>query len=157
MSDDLERANEAWQRRGDTAYVRFTRHPIAWVLAVVVFATVVTVVIGFALSWFNAGKEIVSPKNVKAQYALTFDDWHSLQATATNVCSVERAEKNLDPTSDAFTQRENQRLGFEANYTRIAAEYNAHMADLFRAKIVKPRNLPRTAPSLTEAVAAACR
>lgn len=112
-------------------------------------------VIGFFSGWFSEGKRIISPDNVKEQYAQIYQDYESLQATAGNVCGLEDALESA--TSDEVReQRQSQLLASEQNYRRIAAEYDARWSNVFEAKVVGPRDTPTEAPDLEEMKTEVC-
>lgn len=142
---------QVWEGRFQKVSDKFTAHPIwqsiKYLLLLVLIGTLFTIG-GFVFHWFGTAAHVISPENVKQQYALAFQDYNSLKATAVNVCGVVSAEKLLTPGSDAWNQRESQRLAYEQNYARIKAQYEARMSDIFQAKKVKPAELPFTAPTL---------
>lgn len=110
--------------------------------------------LGLGLGWFGAGTRVVSAENVREQFRDGYTNYESLTAIAANHCS---AQKALDATTDPSerTQRVTQVAAQEQNFNRVAANYNAAMSDAFRAKLVKPADLPERAPSLAEASATA--
>jgi hypothetical protein len=111
--------------------------------------------ISFACGWINAGREIVSPKNVKAQYGLAYDDYEAMGALARQACRVDAViQEEKDPA--VRSQRLTQRVAIENRYDTVAAEYEARIEDLFRAKVVRPRDLPAEAPTLEERQAEVC-
>jgi hypothetical protein len=124
-------------------------------LGLVIVLSLVFGVVGFFGGWFNAGKDIISPANVKAQWQFAYDFDRSLDAISKQYCTavlVENAE--TDPTIKP--QRTDQRIAIENNYQRVEAEYDGRLADAFRAKLVKPSNVPSVAPTLGENVASNC-
>lgn len=119
--------------------------------AIVAIALTVTCV-GLPLGWFNKAADVVSPQNVEAQYRAAYDNMEAMEAAATQWCSFKHAEDDAtDPT--VKEQRASQRLAVETNFPRIRALYNAAMEDAFRAKYVKPLDLPDDAPTLDQVVA----
>lgn len=109
------------------------------------------IVLAFALGWFNAAKDVVSPQNVKTQFALAYQDYASLEATAGNVCDAENnlADAKKSGDQNTINQRTDQLTVYKQNYRRIAAQYKARYQDAFQAKHVGPDDLPKVAPSLT--------
>lgn len=134
-------------READRLADRPVRTAIRWglgVLAVVVALSLTIGAVGFVGGWFNAGKDIVSPTNVKAQYAAVIEDWEALQAAAANACQARAAARGGgDPTLV-----ESPALAYEAQYRRIAVDYNRRRANLFEAKITGPSGYPQRAPVL---------
>ncbi|UTU09701.1 hypothetical protein CcrBL47_gp416 [Caulobacter phage BL47] len=112
-------------------------------------AVVLVILTANALGWLGAGSNVVSAGNVKAQWAEAYKAHESLGSAAFSVCSAEKALANAITDGERI-QRQTQLSAYEQNYARIAGEYNAQMADGFRAKYVKPADLPDRAPSLTE-------
>jgi hypothetical protein len=99
---------------------------------------VVVSLLGLVLGWFKAGTDIVGPGNVKEQYQVIIDDWNALYVAAENACTVGAPEKEQgDPV---FV--EDPAMAYAATYRRIAAQYNSHMQDIFRAKLVAPEGYP---------------
>jgi preprotein translocase subunit SecF len=107
-------------------------------------------ILGLGFGWFNAGKDVISAENVKQQYALAYQDYESLKATAENVCDAENLAAK-PANADVKSQHEQHVQAYVQNYRRVAAEYNAAYQNVFAAKNVGPSDLPRNAPSLAEA------
>ena len=105
--------------------------------------------VGFAAGWFRAGTQIISPENVKAQWQFAYDFNESLTAIGQQWCTAKAAE-DAETNSDAKLQRTSQRISIEQNYARVKAQYDARLADAFRAKLVKPDDVPKRAPTLAE-------
>jgi hypothetical protein len=129
---------------------------ILWKLlgAIVAIALVLSVV-GFFGGWFNAGRDIISPTNVKAQWQFAYDYDASLDAIAVQWCTASAAEKaETDPP--VKVARTDQRIAIENNYQRVAAEYNGRLRDAFRAKLVRPRDVPAQAQPLADNVSENC-
>lgn len=112
-------------------------------------------VIGFAADWFNTGAKVVSPENVKKQWQFAYDYDASLTAISQQWCTAKSAE-NAETNSDYKSQRITQRIAVENNYARVAAEYNGRLKDAFRAKLVKPSDVPDQAPPLAEQTGVIC-
>lgn len=126
---------------------------VKFLLFVLVLGVVLTLV-SFACSWLNEGKRIVSPANVRAQYGLAYDDYEAMGALASQACRIETVAEGADPA--VKSQRETQLLAIENRYDTVAAEYEARIEDLFRAKVVRPRDLPARAPTLEDRKAEVC-
>lgn len=128
---------------------------LKWVLVLVVIGLIIGV-IGFVGGWFNAGKQIISPANVKAQYAGAYSRWEALKATTCNVKGEQTLVDNAtDPTIKV--QYQQQLSAYQQNYVRVAADYDAAYDNAFQAKHVGPSDIPRVAPTLSESLAtAAC-
>lgn len=123
------------------------------VVGVFLATAVVLTLVGLGFGWFRAGTQIISPQNVKAQWQFAYDYSESLNAIAGNWCTSKQAE-DAETSPDAKLQRQTQRIAQEQNYNRVKAEYDARLADAFRAKWVKPPDVPARAPTLSETVAA---
>jgi len=124
------------------------------------FFTIITLLIAVAvaawiLGWIAAPFGIGSYSNVREQYGAAYQNSEALKATAINVCSAEKAVAAATSDSER-SQRQTQVLAFEQNYARIAASYNAAMANAFAAKYVRPSDLPEHAPTLAETKAKVC-
>lgn len=129
---------------------RFEKHPwltggnvVLKAAAAVLLVGVVVIILAFALGWFSAAVSVPSASNVRAQYRFGYEYDRALAAEARNVCVGER--RHLDPEALA---------AYEQTYSNTQGQYDAAMADAFRAKHVKPPDLPSVAPSLSERVAA---
>lgn len=110
---------------------------------------------GFWGKWWDAGVQVVSPENVREQFRAAYDDMNALRAVAQNICTLEKA-RDAETNPDLKSQRTSQILAQEQNYQRIQNHYNAYVSDPFRAKYVRPSDLPRTAPTEAEEKAAVC-
>lgn len=122
-------------------------------VGVVVVLSIVFSVTGLALGWWKAGTDIISPTNVKEQWRFAYDYNESLNAIGGQWCTAKKAE-DAESNPDAKIQRSSQRIAIEQNYDRVKAVYDARLADAFRAKWVKPSDVPDRAPTLIETVAA---
>lgn len=111
----------------------------------------ILVVVGLGFGWFKAGTDIISPDNVKKQWQFAYDYNASLEGIANQWCTATKAEK-AETTPDYRVQRTNQRIAIEQQYDRVRAEYNGRLQDAFRAKLVKPSDVPDQAPMLTQMV-----
>lgn len=143
---------EIWMDRGERYGNSFTNHPILWILAVIVTVVILSTVGNFACGWFNAGKDIISPANVKAQYHAVIEDYQSLQAEAANVCQAKDAQQN----SNSPTFLEDPAFAYAAKYRQTAVDYNERQNNFFEAKEVGPKGYPSTAPTLEEMQAQVC-
>lgn len=124
---------------------------LGWkILGVVVAVALVLGCVGFAFRWLNAGAEVVSPQNVKAQWQFAYDYDEALAGAARQWCTIRQAEVQAPEGSDAQVQRASQRIAVEQLYARNKAEYDARLRDAFRAKWVKPSDVPVRAPALEE-------
>jgi hypothetical protein len=126
-------------------------------VAVAVAAFVALVVggtaLGFALNWGQAAVQVVSPDNVRAQwqFAYTYDE--SLGALAGNWCTAKQSE-TAEKDPDYRSQLGVQRRAYENQYRSVEAQYNAALRNAFKAKLVKPSDVPSTAPTLDQKVQA---
>lgn len=137
--------DESWLKR---------QSPLGLSLKVIGFLVALGLIIsliGIPLGWYNAGREIISPANVKAQWQFAYDYDAGMREVANNWCSFREAELSAPPQDRS--QRTSQRLATESLYRTRAAEYNGRVADAFRAKLVKPGDVPVTAPDLKERLA----
>lgn len=141
----IEDYDETWLNR---------QTPLGLTMKVIGFLVVVGLIIsliGIPLGWYNAGRQIVSPENVKAQWQFAYDLDAGMKEIASNWCTMREAELSA-PAADR-SQRTSQRLATESLYRTRAGEYNGRMADAFRAKLVKPSDVPARAPDLRDRLA----
>lgn len=89
---------------------------------------------------------------VTAQWQFAYDYEASLGASASNWCTA-LADEQSARSEDVRVQLSLQRRAIEQNYNRIKAEYDGRLRDAFRAKLVKPPDVPNQAPTLEEKVA----
>jgi hypothetical protein len=144
--------------RAGASEARFwTLKAVLWLLAliVVVYAVLVLLTpltIGFG--WFSGEANIRSFGHVKAVYRDAYDYDNALKATASNACIAKAALVDARKSGDtnAASQRSSQLIAIEQTYNRVKGEYDAAMADHFRAKQVKPADLPSSAPVLSDAL-----
>ncbi len=127
----------------------FTLKWVFWGIGILVLLSIVLIPVGLALGWGRAAANVVSPDNVKKQWAFAYQYDEDLQATARNVCIAEKAVADA-PDANAQNQRQSQLIAQQSNYNRIEADYNAKLRNAFEAKLVKPSDVPDKAPSLPE-------
>lgn len=135
--------------------ILFHRRIIQWVIAIVGIIVVGVLVIGglgLALDWFSAGKDIVSPENVREQYRFFYDTIEDLEKQAGIVCIAEDALERAEGES-ARNQRDSQLIAAMQVYEGLVADYDARARDVFRGEVVKPGDVPDEAPTLEESKA----
>jgi uncharacterized iron-regulated membrane protein len=116
----------------------------------------VLVAIGLASSWFGLVVNKVSPANVQEQWQFAYEGKNNMVSAAQQACAAQKAvEAETDP--QAKTQRRDQLNAIVLNYSRIEANYNAGVQNAFKAKYIKPNDVPTTAPTLQEEEAAVCQ
>lgn len=127
------------------------------VLYVSAFLLVLAVIFGilhFAFGWLSVPGKVFGPDNVQAQFQQAYDDINSLNAIAGNIC-IAKKQRDLYPVgSDGYNTGESNVVANEQNFQRVQNHYNAYIHDPFRAKLVRPRDLPDPAPTEAEALAA---
>jgi hypothetical protein len=123
---------------------------IAYVVVGIILLSLCFGALGLALGWFNAGRDIVSPENVKAQFSGAYQKYTALQAQACTVLLYEKSEKGTtsNPGTDPTQLEGSPAQAAAARYNQIRAEYNAAFLNAFEAKHVGPGDLPKTAPGL---------
>jgi hypothetical protein len=131
----------------------FSNLTVGGILLRFVFGAVALVLIfgliALGLGWFKAGSDIISPKNVKNQYEFAYSYNETLKGIAQNVCNAEQAVKDeTDPA--AKTERRSQLLAQQSLYQTREREYDAALENAFKAKYVKPGDVPNRAPTLAE-------
>ena len=80
-------------------------------------------------------------------------DLANLQAIGGQWCTASKAEA-AEVNPEFKPQRTSQRIAIEQNYDRVKGVYDGRLADAFRAKLVKPSDVPDRAPTLQQTVAA---
>lgn len=149
IGDYTEEGAQSWFQRQTVAGL------VLKITGVVIALMLFFGAIGFVAGWFNEAVKVISPANVKEQWRFAYDYDASLEAIATQWCSL-KAVENAETNPDYKAQRISQRLATETRYAAVAAEYDGRLADAFRAKIVAPPDVPHTAPLLTEKTARLC-
>lgn len=105
---------------------------------------------GWIFGWLKTGADVVGPDNVKKQWEFAYEYDRALGAIANNWCSIKKAEDVA--VGDAKEQRTSQRLAQETLYASRKAEYDAALANAFKAGLVAPPDVPKQAPTLQEKV-----
>lgn len=148
---DYEENDKAWEDRVNTQYGKFTRHPFLYILKWVAIILVGFIIlgaagktIGFFGGWANEAVKVVSPANVTEQYDVLYTKYEALQAAA---CNAKNAE-NVAQTDNLLV--ESPEFAYAAQYRQISVDYNARYANIFKAKLVGPKDLPPRAPTLLE-------
>lgn len=145
-----------WDDRADRFEDRPLWESFKWILGaclVVLAVMVILTPLGWGFGWFKGTAEVTGFDNTRQQATALRDDYTSLQATAGNVCDVQRAG---DTTSANDPQIIGGTAGFQyrANYRRIKADYDRRMSNAFEAGWVRKypvlSDLPRQAPSLAQ-------
>ena len=131
-----------------------TRFTASWVLWVVGFVVVLGI-LGWVIRWASVPGQVISPENVRKQWAFAYQYDESLQAAARQVCATEKAT-NIATDPQEKTQRRSQQLDLENNYARIEAEFNARLRNAFEAKLVAPNDVPSAALDLSAMKARVC-
>jgi hypothetical protein len=104
---------------------------------------------GLAARWFAQPAQILSPENVRAQWAFAYTYEESLAASARQVCVAEAAVKAATTDAEGSARR-SQLFAIQQNYARIEGEYNAKLRNAFEAKLVRPDDVPTIAPTLAQ-------
>lgn len=125
------------------------RRIILWVVMVVVVLGVAIPLLGLPLGWYNKAVDVVSPKNVEAQYTAIYQDYQALQKGAQNVCDL-RMARDQSTSDDEKSQRVSQVLASQQLFNRNAADYDARWMNAFQAKYVGPNDVPTIAPTMSE-------
>lgn len=112
-------------------------------------------VLAYGGSWFREGQRVVSPQNVREQWQFAYDHDEALGAIAQNYCSFKEAADS-DTNPETKPQRESQVQAQATLYNSRAAQYNSQLRDAFRAKLVRPRDVPERAPTLKEKTQEVC-
>jgi hypothetical protein len=107
-------------------------------------------VTGLLGGWIGAGKDIVSPTNVKEQHRAVIEEYEALRAAAVNACNAANAA-DIDATLV-----EDPAFAYKAQYERISISYNRRQKNLFEADLVGPRGYPDEAPPLRAMQARFC-
>jgi hypothetical protein len=176
MSYDDER-NRIWEERArktsDRAYSSVTYHPWRWFWGIIIVLFVVLPIISFAFGWVGDwGKSAVDktrPAHAGPEVTRVLTLWEGLPQAAQNYCSATGATaENPNPpkkpkSSDDPVLVEDPGLAYAATYRSQEREYDRRMENFFEAYITRKvpipgtiHNLPRRAPSLTEAIRANC-
>lgn len=151
---------EEWRYvQGEASQYNFPWGLVFRALGIVVVLVVVIGVVGFALGWFRAARDVVGPENVRAQWQFAYDTIENLDAIAVSVCNAEKAlQQSIAGGADShiIEQRRSHLLAFENNYARVANGYDGQVRDKFRGGLVKPPDVPERAPSLEAKKLTAC-
>jgi len=123
-------------------------------ITLLVFVGLLTICVG--LGWVALPFSKVSVDNVEKQWAFAYQYDESLQATARNVCSADKALSQAQG-SDEQTQRRTEVMAYEQNYQRLQAEYNQKLRNAFETKYVRPNDVPNRAPELADMKLRVCR
>lgn len=121
-----------------------------WIIVIFVVVSALGVVLGYIslpFAWASQPVQILSPENVRKQWAFAYQYDESLQSAARQVCLTEQALAGAS-SEEEKTQRRSQLLAYQQNYTRIQADYNSKLRNAFEAKWVKPDDVPQKAPEL---------
>lgn len=155
--DRLEARAQAWADRQAGSFADRPKRTLAkWLGGLLVLIVVFAIGFGalsWVLSWGGEAKRVTGVENVREQYATVIEDWQAMQAAAENACQAASATQSQgDPTII-----EAPSLAYDAQYRRIAVDFNRRQANLFEARLVGPKGYPRTAPTLAVMQARVCK
>jgi hypothetical protein len=150
---------EIWEERGDRLADAATYRPgrtAAKVLAMILLLSFAFGILSWVGGWWSGDKETTGFQNTRTQAYQLRDDYNNLVATAGNVCDAEKAKGEPNPNDPQIVGGD-PAFQYEATYRRIKADYDRRMSNAFEAGWVHHyptlRDLPRTAPTLGEALA----
>ena len=123
-------------------------------VTLLVFVVLLTICVG--AGWMALPFQQASVDNVQKQWAFVYQYDESLQTTARNVCSGEKALSGAQG-EDERSQRRTQVMAYEQNYQRLQAEYNSKLRNAFESKYVRPNDVPNRAPELADMKLRVCR
>jgi hypothetical protein len=149
---DRRNNEEIWDERADRYGSSFTRHPILWILGVIAALVVISQIAAFGCGWYNTGKEIVSPANVKEQYSKVIEDYVAMERQAETVC--EAKQKKSTEKSPEFLETPGQ--AYATKYRQTEVDYDQRQHNFFKSELVGPKGYPHTAPTLEEMQAKVC-
>jgi hypothetical protein len=127
---------------------------VLYIIAFIAIVAVILGALGLVFGWFSVPGKVLGPENVTTQFQQAYDDINSLNAIAANICIDVKARDAYPKSSDGWTTNEQAVVAQEQNFQRIQNHYDAYIHDPFRAKLVRPRDLPDPAPTEAEAIAA---
>lgn len=136
---------EIWEDRANKYGSSFTRHPVGWIIGIIVVLAVVGTITSFVGGWFNADKAVFEPANVTKQYHFVISEYKNMEQQAEIVCEVQ--EKGSTESSPTFL--ENPAQAYASKYRQTESEYNTRQNNFFESKEVGPKGYPRNAPTLT--------
>lgn len=109
----------------------------------------------WAYSWLTVPAKIVSPANVERQWDFAYTHIEALKSIAKNVCAAEQITNDeKDPTIHA--QRVSELAAQQQLYQMREAQFDADLRNAFKGGIVAPPDVPRQAPTLTQAKTMYC-
>jgi hypothetical protein len=133
--------------RPDRKTTAFATSWLGWGLGIIVAFGIIIGAVNFIGGWLSQPAKVYGVKNVREQWAFTYDFSESLKAIQSQYCSADRAVKDAIDNVER-SQRTSQRIAIENNYARVAAQYEATLANAFKAKLVRPADVPEHAPKL---------
>lgn len=119
------------------------------------------IVLGFALEWFAAPFETMSPERVRILSQQANDEWGALEQTRTGIERLRGQEAEFitlygtntavwpQGKAEEYQQVTAARRNREAQYDQLCATYEARWADEWR-DLPAPDDLPRQCPALPE-------
>jgi hypothetical protein len=122
-----------------------------YAVGVIVGLTLILTVTGFAGGWFRAHTDTVSAQNVKEQWQFAYDMDRGLDSLAQKYCAAQAAESKA-VGQDAVNMAQQMTLANKNLYFQREGEYNARLADKFRAGLVAPTDVPNPATPLDQRI-----
>lgn len=109
---------------------------IVKVILALIALSMLTGAIGFASGWFDEGKRIVSPDNVRKTWSAAYQLDNDAKAQARIVCSTAQSEDLAGTVSGSPL------LATTSTYQRIWSEYKQLVTNKLEGGLVLPSNLP---------------
>jgi hypothetical protein len=101
-------------------------------------------VVGYVGGWFDQGKRIISPANVRKTWSEAYRLDRSATAQARIVCRTAQSSGLADTVSGPAL------LAAESGYDRVWAQYSEVVSNKLEGGLVLPPNLPSKDRTLTE-------
>jgi hypothetical protein len=101
----------------------------------------------------------LTPEAISRAWRNSYQEYSSLQAIATNVCSYRKAleEAKQGGNQDIVSTRAAYLLAQEQQYAAVASRYEAAVRNPLDRGLTRPRDLPERAPSLQAMTDTVCR
>lgn len=110
----------------------------------------------WVFGWISLVPDKTSRENVERQWGWAYNQITDLEASAQQICATEQVLADESLSDAERTTYRSTLLTYEQNYSRIAGDYNEKVRNAFEAGIIRPYDVPASAPTLTEMKARVC-